>query len=302
MPTIHSYASPGPGSVNNYWIETERGLLVIDAQRQISHAKTAFGQMAALGKPVLAIFLTHEHPDHIGGTDVFAAGSAVPIYASAQTRSNIQRDERGFIALAGRVLGSDFPEAVTLPTHTLEPGQVIEIDEVGLQIYEAGAGEAASMTVLHVEGSDVLFSADLIANGMTPFLMEGRLGAWIAQLEALRTAFPHVRTIYPGHGPVGPASALIDAQLEYLNFFYGLVVEAVAEDTPLTAGKKAAIVFAMEERYPGHPPVAEIPGLLELGIEPVVRELLARSAGDQGGTRAKPGSADTDRPELESDE
>ncbi len=36
--TLHAYASPSPGSVNSYWLETPLGIVLIDAQRQLSFA------------------------------------------------------------------------------------------------------------------------------------------------------------------------------------------------------------------------------------------------------------------------
>lgn len=37
-PTVGTYASPHPGSVNTHWIESESGVVVVDAQRTLPNA------------------------------------------------------------------------------------------------------------------------------------------------------------------------------------------------------------------------------------------------------------------------
>jgi glyoxylase-like metal-dependent hydrolase (beta-lactamase superfamily II) len=69
MPQVESffigrYADQGPSSVNTYWIETARSLIVIDGQRSLSRTHRALAEMQKLRKPIEAIFLTHPHPDH----------------------------------------------------------------------------------------------------------------------------------------------------------------------------------------------------------------------------------------------
>src|SRR4051812_39512704 len=73
--TIHSYAAPAlhtDGSVNTWWIETTRSVVVIDGLRTIPDAQAALAELEKIGKPVKAVFITHPHPDHIGGLGVFA--------------------------------------------------------------------------------------------------------------------------------------------------------------------------------------------------------------------------------------
>lgn len=270
--SIGRFARPGMASVNTFWIETTHGLIVIDGQRELSAARAAKQQMTATGKPILAVFLTHPHPDHFGGIGVFAPkGAGVPVYGSAQTRESISADRWGLVKASHDVVGDDFPAEVTLPDAILADSDPVEIDGVVVLPGEMGGGEAECMTVLHLPQQRVLFAADIVQHRMTAFLLEKRTRAWIAQLRALRERFADVRLIYPGHGEPGPADVLISAQIEYLETFVDLAGSAPQEAEPSEQAMKVA--SGMNERYPGYQPVAAIPDLLNQDAVALLDEL-----------------------------
>lgn len=276
--TIHRFASHGPGSVNSFWVETPNAVVVFDAQRQLSQARLALAELRRLSKPIAAIIVSHEHPDHVGGLPVFAdaAGPGTPILASAETRANIAADGAGFLRLARTVLGDDFPASPTLPTGTFAHGDTLEFDGLAFRVHEFGPCEARSMTALRVGDGGELLAADIAANGMTPFLLEGHVLRWIDQLERfpadLAGALAH-----PGHGGSAGAGDLVGAQLAYLRFFRDLVADAQVGGA-VSERVSAAVVQAVMAAYPGLPPVAEIPGLLTLSVGALARELAAEAA------------------------
>lgn len=91
--TVNIYNEPGAGSVNSYWLTTNQGVIVIDAQRTPSSAAQLVGQIRATGKPVIGIILTHPHPDHGRGLPVLKRAFPVaPVYYSQETRDSIGAD------------------------------------------------------------------------------------------------------------------------------------------------------------------------------------------------------------------
>src|SRR5436853_6960847 len=78
-PVIHRYAAGASGLfVNAYLVETPHGVVAIDATLTESDSKALRAKIDSIGKPLLAILITHGHPDHYNGVTNLIAGRAVP--------------------------------------------------------------------------------------------------------------------------------------------------------------------------------------------------------------------------------
>jgi glyoxylase-like metal-dependent hydrolase (beta-lactamase superfamily II) len=277
--SIGAYASPPVGSVNNFWIETRDGVVVIDAQRVISEGRKSLAQIQALKKPILAIFLTHAHPDHYGGLSAFtAAAPDAPVYGSQTTHDIISSDALGFGRATAGPLGDDFPSQPIAPTKIVHDGERLEIDGVTVEVQELGAGEANAMTAIVLPAKGVAFVGDAISDRVTPALLQGMSLSWLGQLDVVEARLAGMSTLYLGHGSPGKPAELLQREREYLRTFRRLVAERVSPGGIVSPAGKAEVVAAMQIRYPDYPPVASLPNLLEVNVAATARELAGLGA------------------------
>lgn len=277
--SIGTYTSPPVGAVNNFWVETRSGIVVIDGQRVISEGAKSFAALSALGKPILGIFLTHAHPDHYGGLGALAEKApGAPIYASQSTHDIIAADLLGYSKATAAGSGPDFPSTPVVPTTIVHDGERIEIDGVTFETQELGAGEANGMTAIVLPVHKVAFVGDAISDRVTPALIQGMSLSWLGQLDVVESRLGALTVLYLGHGAPGAPRELVAREREYLQTFRRTVAEHMSPEGVVTVDGNAAIAAAMQSRFPDYPPVASLPDLMRVNVAATARELAALGA------------------------
>ncbi|WP_319419148.1 MBL fold metallo-hydrolase [Pleurocapsa sp. FMAR1] len=275
--TIHRYESPPIDAVNLYWIETNKGIILIDAGRFLSQARYALDEILAVNKPILGILITHPHTDHYGGLPVFvdAAIEDVPIYASEITYNDLKTDSQGFIKARNQLHGNDFPDkdTIPLPNHIVKTGDTIKLGGLTFEVIDLPENETITTTLYYLSQQNALFAGDFVVNQTIPFLGDGFSSNWLNQLRSQQLQYPEETIIYHGHGKPDRVERLIKAQIKYIETMRRLVAEALAGDREVTPSEQEQIVAQLEKQHSDYKTSLVLPNLRIGNIKGIAKEL-----------------------------
>jgi glyoxylase-like metal-dependent hydrolase (beta-lactamase superfamily II) len=229
-----------------------RAVLVVDTGMSLDSAAYVLGQAKRLaeGKP-LYLTVTHFHPEHGFGAQVFADSSTI-VYNREQ-RDELRLKGAGYIEMFKGIFGQHVVTALEgvelIDPHEVYDGET-EIDVGGhvVTLRTFGRAHTGGDQVVIVDGS-VLFGGDLFETRMFPIVpyfppddvdVDG--SAWIAVLDELLALAPAV--VVPGHGEVTDATLIRDVR-DYLAYIRGeatrLKAAGASEDEAVAEIEPAAL-------------------------------------------------------------
>lgn len=214
-------ASNGGNVVNVAFIVTGQGVLVIDSGPSRRYGEALRRAIAEVtDEPLLKLFLTHHHPDHVLGNQAFAG---VPIAALPGTRERLAEQGDGMAENMYRLIGDWMRGTeVVLPDEAVQPGRACIAGRC-LQLLALTGHSGADLAILD-ETSGVLFAGDLLFHQRAPTTPNTPdLASWLADLERLE-ALPWTRLV-PGHGPVSEGPEPIRQTRDYLRWLDQLLRE-----------------------------------------------------------------------------
>lgn len=134
-------------------------------------------RLARWAGPVRRVLLTHHHADHIGGVADLVARCGARVHAHPDSR-------------------------LPFAFHPVEDGEELETDDGRLRAWHS-PGHADGHLAFELVGSGDFIVGDLVAGVGTIVLVppEGHLRSYLASLARLR---PHLRRVWPAHGPELP--------------------------------------------------------------------------------------------------
>jgi glyoxylase-like metal-dependent hydrolase (beta-lactamase superfamily II) len=233
---IHTFTAPEEGwLVNSHIIEFPSQLFVVDAQYTLPFAWEVARYAADIGKPTKRLYVTHYHPDHLLGAEIFDA----PMFTLDAVANKISKVGDRVAREEHEKVGDDVPTMARQPDGVIEEGFEI-VDGVRVEHRRLHAAETEDALVIALPESGAIIVQDLVYNRAHLFLGERNFVSW---REAVRTYSPlPYATVLPGHGAPG-GRELYDGMLEYLDF---------AEETLAAATTAVEFKERMRNRFPAH--------------------------------------------------
>lgn len=225
------------GAIANITIlRTAAGAVLVDCGPSLRYGQQLKAVAETLtGKPVVRVYLTHLHPDHIYGAGAFDRSvlAATPALAQSLETLGASFSDGMYRLLGDWMRGTEFAP----------PGKILTEDheifgDRRLDLYPLAGHSAADLAILD-RASGTLIAGDLVFHDRAPSTPHADIARWLASLARLE-AIEH-RGVIPGHGPIDatPAAA-IDQTRDWLSWLRDTLARAVADGLdPVEAGNLA---------------------------------------------------------------
>ncbi len=244
--------------------------MAVDAALTVSESRTLRAKLDSLGKPLLGALITHGHPDHVAGLANLVAAADVPIVALASVERMMRAIETPKRAQWGPIYGDEWVPRWTYPNRLVSDQDTITFDGLTYRVHDFGpGGDSDANSIWTIETPPrAAFIGDLVFNGTHAYVADGRVLAWLANLERAKALLADVVTIYPGHGAAGSADLLVRQQAYLLA--YCAAVKAVADGRrTLSDEAKQEVTERMKQLAPD----AALEFLIAHSADAVAREL-----------------------------
>ena len=187
MARIYPLFSSSSG--NSHFIGTPAGGILIDAGVSCRRIVGALRQNDIPPEAVRAVFITHDHSDHISGLRVFGSTFSVPVYSSRGTVEFLAQNGHigaGFKAAEiglGVEVGGFFVTAFRTPHDAVESvGYKIHTPDGKVCCICTDLGHVSSEVDAELRGSDLVllesnYDDSMLRNGRYPYVLKQRIAS-----------------------------------------------------------------------------------------------------------------------------
>lgn len=244
--------SANGGAIANVTLfDTRDGAVIVDSgpSKRYGAALEALAREVT-GKPVVRVYLTHFHPDHVFGNQAF---SVKALAAPRGVIDGLQSLGDAFASAMYHAAG-DWMRG----TEVVTPGQIVVdgVEEIGGRRFNLRtlSGHTDCDLMIMEETSRLLVAGDLVFLDRAPTTPHAELSRWRASLDVLSALAAD--KVVPGHGPVEGGKRGVQQTRDWLAamedairgaFERGLTMnEAMSVPLPEWTGKLALARYEFE--------------------------------------------------------
>ena len=227
----------GSGSSGNSTLVEATGTstirVLVDCGLGLKHLTHRLAQAGVQPEDIDAVFITHEHADHIGCARTLALRYRIPVWMSRGTHVALRApDLDGLLAIAcdGQAidLGSLQIMPFTVPHDAREPLQLSCTDGSTKLGILTDLGHATAHVLAHLQGCNTLMlecnhDADMLAQSAYPAFLKRRIGGLYGHLSNPAAAEIASKLVHPG------LKQIVAAHLSEQNNHSSLVQSVLAE-------------------------------------------------------------------------
>ncbi len=189
MPEIHTYTG-GIAATNGYLLQLPGGHVLVDAPDGIA------GWLKKQNLRVDALFLTHQHFDHVLDAAAVRAQHGCRIYAFAPFSRDLTLER-----LYGAVTGNSLSVPEFAVDEVIQGKDMLNAVGEAWQLYHV-PGHSPDSVCFHLVAQSLLFGGDVLfldGIGRTDF-PGGSTQQLLAGIEEKLFALPDATHVFPGHG------------------------------------------------------------------------------------------------------